>query len=747
MAAGWGLVEFTNYLVDRYVLSPYLPDLALLTWALMVPTVLMLAYFHGRPGRDAWTSLEKVGIPANVILAGALLLYSFAGKDLGAATIAVTLEDETGTSVERIVPKSEFRKRAALFYFDNQSADTAFDWLQYGLVFALYNDLRQDQFISVQFGPDFIQRFKEADFRDGLKLPLTLKREISHERHLDYFVTGKIDRSGEGLTITTQLYETRRGKLLKERSFYGNDPLAMVDEITVQLKRDLEIPAQHIEDSPDLPAAEQLTSSPEAFRQFIDGIYALTVSEDWRSAEASLRQAITDDPSFATAHAVLFTVYTVINDSERAKQSLESALKFQYKLPERSRFSLKANYFHLVEQDVERAIAVTRMHTELFPDDLDGLRQLAGFYELTTDTERAIATHERILELDPQQTGHLQHIGRLYAQRGDYQKALDRYRSYANLHPDDYRSFTVIGDLYSTMGEHQRARAQYENALLLASDNASIFIQLARSDFNLGNFTRSENEYQQALAVVKTPEQRAAVYEAMISFLELRGKMGQAVELTETRQREMAEYQPPLSFLLSKLNSLDTYVRAGRTDTAFSILRELETQLSPPFDAFIPFGYSQIYLELEEADELEAALEGLQGAIENLGFSSLRPYSIHARGKIFELRGEYDQAIITYQRALQLDPTAASIHIDIGRCYRKLNQLEAAQESLIHTLQLQPYRPEAQHEMARILTAAGEPERARAHLETALRVWSDADPGYEPAREARAEFEELIERP
>ena len=109
LAAGWGVLEFTDYIVSRYVLSPHLTDLALMAWALIIPSVVLLAYFHGRPGRDEWSTVEKVGIPINIVLAVGLLLPAFTGKDLGAATREITVENEVGELVEREVPKSEFR--------------------------------------------------------------------------------------------------------------------------------------------------------------------------------------------------------------------------------------------------------------------------------------------------------------------------------------------------------------------------------------------------------------------------------------------------------------------------------------------------------------------------------------------------------------------------------------------------------------------------------------------------------------
>ena len=117
IAASWLAIEFLGFLTDRYALSPYLIDLVLLAMGAMVPSVLVLAYTHGKPGRDQWSTTEKVVVPVNGLLAIGLILVFFSGKDLGATTLVVTAEDETGTRIERVVPKANFRRQVALFFF------------------------------------------------------------------------------------------------------------------------------------------------------------------------------------------------------------------------------------------------------------------------------------------------------------------------------------------------------------------------------------------------------------------------------------------------------------------------------------------------------------------------------------------------------------------------------------------------------------------------------------------------------
>jgi hypothetical protein len=53
LIASWAVLEFADWAVNRYLLSPYLVDFAFALLALMAPSVLLLAWFHGAPGRDS----------------------------------------------------------------------------------------------------------------------------------------------------------------------------------------------------------------------------------------------------------------------------------------------------------------------------------------------------------------------------------------------------------------------------------------------------------------------------------------------------------------------------------------------------------------------------------------------------------------------------------------------------------------------------------------------------------------------
>ena len=93
-AGCWTVVQIVEWIIDRYLISPHLTDLCLIGMLSFIPSVAIIAYFHGTPGRDKWHPIEKIGIPINIIASVLILFIAFYPKDLGAITETVIVEDD-----------------------------------------------------------------------------------------------------------------------------------------------------------------------------------------------------------------------------------------------------------------------------------------------------------------------------------------------------------------------------------------------------------------------------------------------------------------------------------------------------------------------------------------------------------------------------------------------------------------------------------------------------------------------------
>jgi len=80
LVAGTSLILFIEYLVDKYQFPSHYPTLALFALIGILPSVIILSYFHGAPGKDEWTRMERIGIPINVLFIAGILFF---GDSLG----------------------------------------------------------------------------------------------------------------------------------------------------------------------------------------------------------------------------------------------------------------------------------------------------------------------------------------------------------------------------------------------------------------------------------------------------------------------------------------------------------------------------------------------------------------------------------------------------------------------------------------------------------------------------------------
>ncbi|UCG53374.1 MAG: protein kinase [Candidatus Latescibacterota bacterium] len=682
-------------------------------------------------------------LPVVAAIVVAAIAVVFFGRKGGVVTETVAVTDERGQTIERIIPKNEYRKSFAVYFFDNKSGDPAHDWVQMAIAILLETDLLQDQMLTLQSScePYAIQKMQRAGFTSWEQAPWSLKLRIAKESHVDYIVTGSFTVENGEYVIKRLLHEVSRGRLIAEKTHRGGDLYALIDDIAVVLKEDLAVPDSYIEELADLPIKEMMTSSSEALESFSVGLKDWIFEQNWDSAQEALERSVEQDSTFAYAHFQLTVFYLYTNQSEKTERALQSVMRYLYKMPERIQFLFKSIYYAL-KKDPEKQEAVLRMMVELYPNDVIGRHSLAAKLAQQNRTNEAIEQYEKILEIDPGRSGIIQIIGGLYRDKGDFDKALEYYESYAEQHPDVVNSFTEIAAIYRDLGDYDEATRYYDKALLIEPENISVLRSLAGIDARLGKADAALAKYHDAIKMSKAPEDRLAVYSSLQTFHTNRGEMQKALNNMNHKWDEAEKTRPPLSLLMMRLLDARFIAKAGRVQDAFEAVDSISRKLEPPFDDLAPLGYVYLYLEIEEPDSAERSLERLNVFIETYQDESLRDYVYWTKGRVAELRGEFREAIKNFEKKMELDPTDSDVHWDIGRCYRKLGDYETAEESLGKMLKIYPMDPDCLYELALVYAEKGETDKATETLKKALSVWENADPVYEPAKKARQKLAE-----
>ena len=247
--------------------------------------------------------------------------------------------------------------------------------------------------------------------------------------------------------------------MLAENTFSGRDIFSLVDEIAVWLKEGLSIPQAHIENTVDLPVAEILTGSIPALKSFYSGYNECILREDWENGLELIAKSVQEDTTFAYAYIHLYYFNMMNNKMEESMQALQSLMKYLHKLPERTQFGVKHDYYYQIKQDPKMSLEVAKNWAELYPEDITAHIVLALRYMILNQKENELAEYKKILSLDPGQFEYLLNIGEIYKDQGKFEEALEYYQLYADEFPNSSKSFTELGDLYMTYGEYEQARS------------------------------------------------------------------------------------------------------------------------------------------------------------------------------------------------------------------------------------------------------------------------------------------------
>ena len=76
-----GVILFLDWFVDRYELNNLYTDVLLIAIVTLIPSIIMVSYFHGRPGKDEWMKTELIAIPVNFVIAFVCIII-FVSPDL-----------------------------------------------------------------------------------------------------------------------------------------------------------------------------------------------------------------------------------------------------------------------------------------------------------------------------------------------------------------------------------------------------------------------------------------------------------------------------------------------------------------------------------------------------------------------------------------------------------------------------------------------------------------------------------------
>ena len=274
LVAAWTFLQFVDWLLNRYNLSPNWVDFLLWTFIGIIPSLLIYLYHRERINKGIIKLKEKILIPVNIILLAFILFIAFGNTDLGATTKKVTFENSIGNLETKTFTKEEFRTGIPIYDFKQiQDKDSAYSWLSYGIGKILYQDLLQNKNLSPEFNyrTTTTQKIRDAS--------------LFHK----FYVDGEFNVSGNNFEIKTSVRKATNAKVINEKTFSGQDLFKLLDDISVFIAS--EIDKKSSLTYVDLPLNEYLTDSEEALKAFVNSQFDEAYRVDSRFSMAYLEES------------------------------------------------------------------------------------------------------------------------------------------------------------------------------------------------------------------------------------------------------------------------------------------------------------------------------------------------------------------------------------------------------------------------------------------------------------------------
>ena len=771
VAAAWLTVEMGEWIVGLLDWPEQLVVYVFVLLVVMLPSVFMLAWNHGAPGRDRWPRAEKIAVPLNALLAVgvvAVMVVSVPSADsgetagyAGSAVAERTLVDETGNERVFKIAREGFHKRvAAFFWTPTESAGLEEDhWYGYAIAWLLSVDLGRDPLLTVftPYSRDLIEDLRSAGFDRAVGEPLSLDLRLAGDNDAEFLIRGRYEAMEDGIRLIATVADVDSGQTVGERRVEAGSLVSAVAELSDHLAPDLYGEVDRDPDAfVDIRLGEAATGSEAALEALMRGLNAFQFDRDLERAVVALQRAAEIDPEFALAYAILSGIHRTMGDMQASAGAIEQALSRDYKLDSQRLFRLKANRYAVLG-DYDRAVRVLEMWTEIHPESFQAHIVLARNMLIMGRIQAAREPLERAEELDPDNPEIDRLLFSVEKLSGDLEEAGERLRAYIESEPQDAQARIDLGNLYLLRGQFERARRVLEEAELIASEPFEAERARMVVDARSGRLADALAAMRAAMDRIDRPDKIGELILSRYRALAMAGRFREVIDMVETNRDTLRNAFPAANYWLLVAEMLaQAHSELGEVDEAIAVIEEAVEQLGEPMGRYLSMNRIQImYRHDSDAAALERDLEQFRFFEDNFSFSGTEAYVHLGAALVANRRGDTAQAVERMQSAVEAI-RASSISLDLfvldyfdyqlGAILRADGRLDEARSVLEALLERHPAHGMGRLELVRVALAEGDREAALAQLERLMEQWRKADSGYLAYREARRLLNSLTTR-
>jgi tetratricopeptide (TPR) repeat protein len=647
-------------------------------------------------------------------------------------------------------------------YFKNNTGDEKLDHWRAAISDLLITDLSQSRYIKVLSSDQLFNILSEMNQADAKSYTSKVLKDVAARGGVKDVLVGSYAKAGDNFRIDVTLQEAGTGEHLSSQRVEGKGEdsiFSMVDELTRKIKADLKLSTQEIASDIDKELKKITTSSPEAFKFYIQG-RELHNEQKYRESIRMMEKAVAIDPGFAMAYRSMAMSFTNLFYTSDKQKYLKKAFELSDRLSDRERYIIQGDYYRESERLYDKAVAAYEKLLGLYPDDSMGNTNLGILYNSLEEWDKAIELYERQIRNNPASIWPYLNIIDCYLAKGWPEKAKAAFEGYIRNYKDNFMIRIYLAIVEFVQGQYERALAEAEKADSLNPGYYLNFIAKGCAYRGLGDWGRAEPEYQKVFGLdekaghLMARLMLGAMYQLRGQFKRAEEEMAKGAELAEKIEDKgwISDFHQSLAYV---------FLGSGRPEKALeestkSLRAAVEIDsLSRQKHILSAKGYAE--LESGKMGEAQKTADALRALIDqDANKKDIRYWDLLA-GRVMFNEGDYPGAIGRLTKAETLLPFQYFFDNDhvlfidaLARAYFKHDDLDKARTEYEKIIRLTvgafyygDIYARSFYRLGMICEKQGDKAKAKENYQKFLDLWKDADPGRPEVADAKKRLASL----
>jgi tetratricopeptide (TPR) repeat protein len=593
-------------------------------------------------------------------------------------------------SPKKAAPLATDKPSLAVMHFENNTGDDTYDHWRKALSDLLISDLSQSKYISVLSGERLYNILGEMNLLEAKSYSSENLREVASRGGVENVLVGKLTMAGDTFRINTQVQEASTGELIGSESVEGEGEsslFTLVDELTKKIKGNFQLSSEQIAADLDQEAGVITTSSPEAYKYYIEGMKFHERGEFEKSIPL-MEMAVALDPEFAMALRTVAADYYNLGFGTETKNKLEKALTLLDRLSERERYHIEGMSVLLSDKNQGRAIEAYKKLLEIYPDDSASNNNLGALYAREEQWDKAIERYKVLMDAGDESVFVYENLAIAYSAKGLYEKSEEVLRFYIQEFQDNVSIRQFLAETLINQGKLDLAAEEVDKAFAL--NPTQYTNDYLRGDIYLfrGDLDSAEREYLKLLET-DTPSAHNLGFRRLWALHMLKGNTEESLSYAE-RGAELGEMMGENRWEAEfHLMQAYLFLRSGQAAKAMEIISKAnetaeENEIfSVKRRALHLRGIVQV--ELGDMSGVKATAEEIKVLVEEGINENAMRYYHHLESLIALKEEDFEEAVDAAQKAVGLLPHQnyeiydQAIFIEaLARAYRESGDLDSA---------------------------------------------------------------------